>query len=47
MTQAMLYQARKIGADAVVMLKYDIRRGGFGIPNGRVYRCKAIVYSGQ
>jgi len=47
MIEAILYQARRIGADAVVMLKPDTRHGGFGIPNGRIWRCKAIVYSRQ
>ena len=45
MTQAIIWQARKIGADAIVKLPSDTRRGGFGIPNGKIYRYKAIVYT--
>ena len=45
MTQAILWRARKIGADAVVRLQPDTRHGGFGIPNGKIYRYTAIVYT--
>lgn len=45
MTRAILWKARQIGANAVVRLPPDVRRGGFGIPNGRVYRYQAIVYT--
>lgn len=45
MTDAIFYHARRIGADAVIMMKPETRRGGWGIPNGLIYRYTAIVYS--
>ena len=47
MTAAIFYHARQIGADAVIRMESEIRRGAFGIPDGLVYRYTAIVYSGN
>ena len=47
MTQAIIFHARRIGANALIKMPSETRRGGFGIPNGLIFRYTAIVYSAQ
>ena len=45
--EAMMYHARRLGADAVVIQEPVISRNTFGVPNKRTFQCKAIVYVAQ